>query len=429
LAPRYFALRRNLRTGTPTRTPFALRRLWRSRSFVRQYVVRRADEHSVRDRGDEGLLNVVIRKSNHTAISFEELECLQVPTALPFQEVREAVASVFQLLGALLILSPRPLEIRLLGSQFDRHVTVARVAASHRLELYPKGLDALRALKLAQSAVAGLARITPDELQARVRERYPEAAELPLRPALDELLPEAGLAFTWQDSEGAYVAPAPPTIESSVSLHRQETIVSPSAFVLPIEVPREVEEAQQFERRLKAAYRASSYLVLATEPKISHLNAALDNIGRHFPMTVFHCEREMLAALHAEAEQMRVRWEVILRADATPPESRDAQNLRKLAAQAAKVVADRLRQRQERTLVMFPGLLARYGQLTILDEIQDGLGANSLWVLVGSEGRGNPPSSEKQTIPARPSQWAWIPEKWLDNDFRKYRIESERSRA
>ena len=293
---------------------------------------------------------------------------------------------------------------------------LARVAVSPRLELYPKGLDALRALKLAQSAVAGLARITPDELRARVRERYPEATELPPHPALDDLLREAGLAITWQESQGAYVAPAPPVTASSVSLHRQETIVSPAASGPPIEVPREIEEARQFERRLQAAYRAPSYLVLATEPKISHLQAALDNIARHFPMTVFHCEREMLAALHAEAEGMRVRWEVVLRADSTPPDSRDAQNLRRLAEKAAQTVADRLRQRREPMLLLFPGLLARYGQLRIFDEMQDSLGATSLWVLVGSEGRGNPPSSEKQPIPARPSQWAWIPEKWLSND-------------
>ena len=24
-----------------------------------------------------------------------------------------------------------------------------------------------------------------------------------------------------------------------------------------------------------------------------------------------------------------------------------------------------------------------------------------------------------QAIPARPTQWAWIPAKWLDNEFRK----------
>jgi transcriptional regulator with XRE-family HTH domain len=300
---------------------------------------------------------------------------------------------------------------------------VAQVAVSPRLELYPKDLDALRALKLASSSIAVLTRITPDELRSRVSERYPGAQPLPARPALDEMVREAALALTWRGSESAYVAPAPPAIETSTSLHRERTILSPSAYVPPVEVPPEIEDALQFERRLSAAYRAPSYLVLATEPKISYLKTALDNIARHFPMTVFHCEREMLACLRAEAEHMRVRWEVLLRADAAAPESRDAQNLHKLAERAAQTVADRLHQRRESTLLLFPGLLARYGQLHILDEMQDSLGATSLWVLVGSEGRGNPPSSEKQMIPARPSQWAWIPEQWLMNnaELQRYR--------
>jgi len=36
-------------------------------------------------------------------------------------------------------------------------------------------------------------------------------------------------------------------------------------------------------------------------------------------------------------------------------------------------------------LLMYPGLLGRYGQLSILDELADSLGAHSLWVLAGSE--------------------------------------------
>jgi hypothetical protein len=299
---------------------------------------------------------------------------------------------------------------------------VGQVAVSPRLELYPKGLDASRALKLAQSAVAGLNRITPEELKARVRERYPDATALPNPPDLNDMVRDAGLALTWQDGESAYVAPALPATASSISLHRQETVVSASATVPLIEVPREIEEALQFERRLQAAYRSPSYLVLAVEPRLCHLHAAEKNISRHFPMKVFHCEREMLAALHTAAGQVNVRWEVILRADAAGPETRDSINLRKLAEKAAAKVADQLLHRGERTLVVFPGLLGRYGQFGILDQLQDSLGAHSLWVLAGSEGRGNPPMSEKQVIPARRSQWAWIPEKWLDNEFRKYRL-------
>jgi hypothetical protein len=288
------------------------------------------------------------------------------------------------------------------------------------LELYPKGLDALRALKLAQSAVAGQLSVTPAALRSRVRERYPEAAELPNHPALDQMLSEAGLSLTWRETDGCYVAPALPALESSSSLHRQATVVSPSVFVPPIDVPPEIERAREFERRLQAAYRAPSYLVLATEPKFDHLQMAQSNLARHFPMAVFHCEREMLAALHAEAQSQGVRWEVILRADSAPPDSRDGQNLRKLAGKAAKTVAEKLRLRKEAALVTFPGLLIRYSQITVLEELQDSLGDHSLWVLVGSEKQAASPMADGQVIPARPTQWAWIPPKWLDNDFRKY---------
>jgi hypothetical protein len=235
------------------------------------------------------------------------------------------------------------------------------------------------------------------------------------------MVSEAGLSLTWREADGSYVAPIPPAPESSVSLHRQETVVSPSVFVPPIEVPPEIESARQFERQLQAAYHTPSYLVLATEPKFDHLQMAQNNLARHFPMAVFHCEREMLAALHAEAESQGVRWEVILRADSAPPDSRDGLNLRKLAGKAAKTVAEQLRERTQSTLVVFPGLLARYGQITILEELQDSLGDQSLWVLVGSEKQAAAPMADGHAIPARPSQWVWIPPKWLDNDFRKYR--------
>jgi hypothetical protein len=145
------------------------------------------------------------------------------------------------------------------------------------------------------------------------------------------------------------------------------------------------------------------------------------NLGRHFPMPVFHCEREMIAALQAEAKGNGIRWEVVLRADAAATGSRDWENLRRLAERAAQAVADKLRQRTSSTLVLFPGLLARYGQLSVLDELQDALGDRSLWLLVGSDRQAASPMVDGHAIPARPTQWAWVPTKWLDNDFRKFK--------
>lgn len=305
----------------------------------------------------------------------------------------------------------------------------ARVAVSPRLELYPKNLDALRALKLAQSAVAGVSRINSADLRTRVRDRYPEAQPLPDHPDLDSLIRAAGLDLEWDEPQAAYLAPPPPGFASSTSLHRFQTIVHPGAtptptsFVPPLDLPREVEEAFEFERRLQAAYRAPSYLVLATEPRLKYLEIARHNLAKHFPMPLFHCEREFLSALRQEAESKRVRWEVVLRADATKPEAhasgiRDWENLRKLAGSAAGRVSEQIRSRSQSLLLIYPGLLARYGQLGILEELADSLGAHSLWLLAGSEHQAASPMVDGQAIPARPTQWAWIPPKWLDNDFR-----------
>jgi len=99
------------------------------------------------------------------------------------------------------------------GLRDDRLVRVAaahrQVAVSPRLELYPRNLDALRALKLAQSSLAGVASIKADELRSRVHDRYPEAQPLPNPPELHRLVEEAGLGLKPDSTGTVYVAPLP----------------------------------------------------------------------------------------------------------------------------------------------------------------------------------------------------------------------------
>jgi hypothetical protein len=305
---------------------------------------------------------------------------------------------------------------------------MGQVAVSPRLEIYPRNLDALRALKLAQSAIAGVIRsIKPDDLRKLVHERYPEAKPLPERPDLDQLLIEAGLELTWDATRLEYVAPQAPAPASSTSIHRFQTEPSPMhpRLVARVELPREMEDAIAFERRLRAAYESPSYLVLATGPKLKYLAPARQNIERHFPMEVFDCEQEFLAALQEEAQVKRIQWEVVLRADAAGPDNgtpnRDWDNLRKLAAGAALRVGAKIRSRTQAMLLIYPGLLGRYGRLSLLDTLADSLGDHSLWLLAGSEHQAASPMIDGEAIPARPTQWAWIPEKWLDNEFRKFK--------
>ena len=91
-----------------------------------------------------------------------------------------------------------------------------RAAVSSRQELYPRDMDARRALHLGLGALTGLEvsdldrkgeRFDPPGIRARIAARYPEAEPLPDRPELDELLREAGLDVTWDATTTTYRRP------------------------------------------------------------------------------------------------------------------------------------------------------------------------------------------------------------------------------
>lgn len=73
----------------------------------------------------------------------------------------------------------------------------ATASVSSRLELYPRGLAPRRAIRIARAALLGAGTLGDQEIRDRVRTRLPEAAALPERPELDDLLrTEVGLEWT-----------------------------------------------------------------------------------------------------------------------------------------------------------------------------------------------------------------------------------------
>ncbi|MGH7084163.1 MAG: hypothetical protein ACREFN_04150, partial [Acetobacteraceae bacterium] len=72
-------------------------------------------------------------------------------------------------------------------------------ALSARLELYPRGMPADRALRLSLGALAGPQMLTERVIRERVRGRFPEAAALPPRPELDALLDSVGAERVWRE--------------------------------------------------------------------------------------------------------------------------------------------------------------------------------------------------------------------------------------
>ena len=101
--------------------------------------------------------------------------------------------------------TPAPNRLLALAAAVSRNA-----ALSSRLELYPRGRASDRALKLALGALAGARTLTPEQIRQRVAGRYPEAARLPDRPALDTLLGQAGSELVWtpdaDSGRGAYAS-------------------------------------------------------------------------------------------------------------------------------------------------------------------------------------------------------------------------------
>src|SRR5262249_41792511 len=92
-----------------------------------------------------------------------------------------------------------------------------KAEVSPRQELYPRGMSALRALRLGLGALTGLglsasdkddSQLSPANVRQRIAARYPEAELLPDHPLLGALLQEVGLDLVWDESAACYRRPA-----------------------------------------------------------------------------------------------------------------------------------------------------------------------------------------------------------------------------
>jgi serine/threonine protein kinase len=318
---------------------------------------------------------------------------------------------------ALRAITPKPVELS--ENRLLRLASAAGdVSLSPRMELYPTSMPGGRALKLAQSALAGLDRLSVADVQKRVRERYPDAKPLPGRPELDDLMHDAGLVFTWNDAERLYLAPRPEVLPSSTSLHRAGTIMTPARPMAPIiDLPKEVQQAREFERMVRASYEHPSYLVLYTAPRF--LADAERELMRRFPVDIFDFDAEVIAAMKAAAQEVGAQWPVVLRADAAPPESQDRRRLQQLFERALRCVDAKLRARKRLVLVKYPGLLARYGEISFLEKLSDGALEHGLWVLIAGDRQTGSPTLDHVPVPALgPNQAAEIPPAWIENRHR-----------
>lgn len=297
-----------------------------------------------------------------------------------------------------------------------------RAAVSAREEVYPRGMDAQRALILAHGVLVGDMKLTPSEVRSRVRSRYPDAQELPARPALDLMLATADPDLKWSDKEEGYVRRTVlATTSGSTSLRRFSTATGTRA---PGSQP-EVAEARKFEERLQHAHREDSFLVLMVQPGLAQ--EAETELLRRFTLERRQLDRMLLQAMKSMAARKNANWEKVLSIDAQG-QGNAWRNLNRLVADAVAEVEQALLSAKQPQLLTNPGLLRRYGQLGVLEKLRDAAGARdgvpAVWLLLPTEETSDLPTLDGEAIALIDSgQRTRIPTSWLENRHRAAKTE------
>jgi hypothetical protein len=296
----------------------------------------------------------------------------------------------------------------------------SRAALSSRQELYPRMLDATRALKLSQGALYGASPLTVQGIQERVQSRYPEAQPLPDGSALERMLVEAGIDLRWDPAAkggGGFVAKRQEhyTIRESSQLRLRK----PTDLVGldGAEITPEIADARQFEERLRHGIKEGSFYTLLVAPK--YYKRACHELSRRFPVELFDFEGLFIDALRDVAAQVKVNWDLVIKTDARPNQA-DWDRLQLLVGRAITSVEATLSKAQKPVLLVYAGLLARYERMDLLERLRDRVGRGGsipgLWLLIPGDQQA---VMDGKAVPILgPGQRARVPESWIDNDHR-----------
>ncbi|MFD8329143.1 BREX system serine/threonine kinase PglW [Streptomyces lydicus] len=329
----------------------------------------------------------------------------------------------------------------------------ANAAATPRLEIYPRDLDLVRALRLTQ---AGLVRLIPgvpeerqpgvtgEDVHERVRARFPELVvpdgrgggthDLPTAGPLTKALREAGfdlILATRKDTGTLRYLPARMDTASSyltTGAWRRSTDVG--AVTRYADDPL-LADAIRTEERLTASARRDGYRVLTVRQGMSR--EAVEELGApdgRFGAHVVSVTELFLEALHTLVPPgTKPTWETLLKADAAEPGSRNAMKFAEYARTAWGTVEPRIRELlgdggpgTAPVLLTEASVFARYDAMGVLHRIAQAArhGGRGLWLLVPQSDPAREPKLGQVAVAhqAGLGEWIELPDAWVRNAHR-----------
>jgi len=276
--------------------------------------------------------------------------------------------------------------------------TTTTVAVSPRGELYARRMPALKALRHAQGAVVAAGSVLPEEtLRRRVRARFPEATLLPGRPALDQLLLDAGTGLTWT-GDGYGVAGATSRRASTRSSTWHGVSGAP----------------ERFSDRLRTSLEAADFVALSVPARLHDL--AVSRLLAELELTHLDLTQDVVRRVRSFADREGVVWADVLAADALPPLHPDRQLVDDVVRQAALDSVHDLARGNQPVLLTDAALLARHRCVELLAPLAsfDGARSHARFLLVPQETSQQTPTLDGAAVPVgSPNQWLPLPTAWL----------------
>ncbi|MFG2052846.1 BREX system serine/threonine kinase PglW [Micromonospora sp. NPDC048930] len=310
-------------------------------------------------------------------------------------------------------------------------VASERAAATARLELYPRDLDPVRALRLAQAGVVPPASdnqraLSPEHVQQRVSARFPELAPLPPHPKLGHLLAEAGFELRWD--RGHYLPPPPRAGSSSMSIIQRRPSATNAPSRWAAESP-ELAAAMRAEERLTGARSAGGFRALTV--RLSRYALAREELARRFDARPVSVAAVFLRELRGLVDaKPKPTWETVVGADIAEPGSRGAIKLGEYVEQAWQLAVPALRAELSAdagpVLLHDAAVLARYRAMERLHELADAAraGAGDVWLLCPMEDPGTLPKLDGAVVRVGDNEWIALPDAWVVNAHRSAVIAS-----
>lgn len=316
-------------------------------------------------------------------------------------------------------------------------------AVTPRLEIYPRDLALVRALRLTQ---AGLVRhipgvpqerlpgLTAADIHERVLARFPEItyegkSELPTGGPLTKALRDAGFDLklcTREDTRTVRYLPTRLETDSSylsMGAWRQATRLSVASRYADDPL---LAGAVRAEEQLTASAGRDGFRILTVRAGLSQI--ALDGLlGGRFGAEAMSVTELFLAAMHALVPPGgKPTWDTILRADVAEPGSRAALKFAEYTRTAwgriEPLIREMLSGGSGPVLLRDAGVLARYDGMGVLDRLAASarLGLRGLWLLCPQNDPAREPRIGTVAVPyqAGLGEWIELPDSWVQNAHR-----------